>query len=71
MCSLLLSHGADPLALNCHAKSAVDVAASADLKDRLVAEYRGHCLLEAARQADPQKLKKCLAVAEGSLSFQV
>ena len=70
VCSLLLSHGADPLALNCHAKSAVDVAANQELKDRLIHEYRGHCLLEACRQADPQKVKKCLSVHEQSMGFQ-
>ena len=50
VCSLLLSHGADPLALNCHAKSAIDVSQTQDLKDRLLAEFRGHTLLEACRQ---------------------
>ena len=62
VCSLLLSHGADPQALNCHAKSAIDVAQSQDLKDRMLAEFKGHCLLDACRQADPQKVKKCLQV---------
>jgi tankyrase len=28
VCSLLLSHGADPTTVNCHGKSAVDVAAT-------------------------------------------
>ena len=70
VCSLLLSHGADPFALNCHAKSAVDVAANQELKDRLIHEYRGHCLLEACRQADPQKVKKCLAMHDMALQFQ-
>ena len=50
VCSLLLSHGADPLALNCHAKSAIDVSQTQELKDRLLAEFRGHTLLEACRQ---------------------
>ena len=58
VCSLLLSHGADPVALNCHAKSALDVAATQELRERLAFEYKGHCLLEACRQADPQKVKK-------------
>lgn len=61
VCSLLLSHGADPMALNCHGKSAVDVAANQELKDRLSSEFRGHCLLEACRQADLSKAKKLLS----------
>ena len=61
VCSLLLSHGADPMAFNCHGKSAVDVAANQELKDRLLYEYRGHCLLEACRQADLSKAKKFLS----------
>ena len=60
VCSLLLSHGADPLALNCHAKSAIDVSQTQDLKDRLLAEFQGHTLLEACRQADVAKAKKAL-----------
>ena len=56
--ALLLSHGAEPVALNCHAKSALDVAATQELRERLASEYKGHCLLEACRQADPQKVKK-------------
>lgn len=35
MCSLLLSHGADPSLLNCHSKSAVDVCPSDDLQEKL------------------------------------
>ena len=61
VCSLLLSHGADPSALNCHSKSAIDVAQSQELKDRLLAEYRGHALLEACRLADHAKAKKALS----------
>ena len=58
--------GADPMALNCHGKSAVDVAASQELKDRLLYEYRGHCLLEACRQADLSKAKKYLSSSSNS-----
>ncbi|KAL1122657.1 hypothetical protein AAG570_002984 [Ranatra chinensis] len=61
VCSLLLSHGADPTLLNCHSKSAVDVAPSHELQDRLAYEYKGHCLLDACRQADPSRLKKLLS----------
>ena len=60
--------GADPMALNCHGKSAIDVAASQELKDRLLYEYRGHCLLEACRQADLSKAKKLLSSSSNSSS---
>lgn len=60
VCSLLLSHGADPTLLNCHSKSALDVAPTRELQDRLAYEFKGHCLLEAARQADPARVKKYL-----------
>ena len=39
VCSLLLSHGADPTLLNCHSKSAVDMAPTPELKERLTCEY--------------------------------
>lgn len=88
MCSLLLSEGADPTQLNCHSKSAIDVAPTLELQERLacmfsmyiktillekhtehdfvrytliVDEYKGHCLLDACRQADLTKLKKYLS----------
>ncbi|KAJ9596393.1 hypothetical protein L9F63_012556 [Diploptera punctata] len=61
VCSLLLSEGADPTLLNCHSKSAIDVAPTRELQERLAYEFKGHCLLEAARQADPAKVKKYLA----------
>ena len=35
VCSLLLAHGADPYLMNCHSKSALDVAPLAELQDRL------------------------------------
>lgn len=60
VCSLLLSEGADPTQLNCHSKSAIDVAPTLELQERLAYEYKGHCLLDAARQADSAKLKKYL-----------
>ena len=56
------------MALNCHGKSAIDVAASQELKDRLLYEYRGHCLLEACRQADLSKAKKLLSSSSNSSS---
>ncbi|XP_015178417.1 PREDICTED: tankyrase-2 isoform X3 [Polistes dominula] len=61
VCSLLLSEGADPTQLNCHSKSAIDVAPTVELQERLAYEYKGHCLLDACRQADPTKLKKYLS----------
>lgn len=38
VCSLLLSHGADPTLVNCHGKSAVDMAPTPELKERLTCE---------------------------------
>ncbi|UYV66639.1 TNKS2, partial [Cordylochernes scorpioides] len=61
VCSLLLSYGADPSLLNCHGKSALDLAPTRELRDRLALEHRGHCLLEAARLADLPRLKKLLS----------
>lgn len=89
VCSLLLSHGADPTLLNCHSKSAVDMAPTPELKERLTCEcpaahatspgahettltrllsvfcadeFKGHSLLQAAREADVAKVKKTLAL---------
>lgn len=42
VCSLLLSHGADPTLLNCHSKSAVDMAPTPELKERLTCESGTH-----------------------------
>lgn len=39
VCSLLLSHGADPTLLNCHSKSAIDVASARELPERLTCTY--------------------------------
>ena len=60
VCSLLLAHGADPTLPNCHNKAAVDVA-QRDLQVRLHYEFKGHQVLEAARQADLPKLKRSIA----------
>uniref|UniRef100_A0A4W4GEQ2 Poly [ADP-ribose] polymerase n=1 Tax=Electrophorus electricus TaxID=8005 RepID=A0A4W4GEQ2_ELEEL len=62
VCSLLLSHGADPTLVNCHGKSAVDMAPTPELKERLTYEFKGHSLLQAAREADMTKVKKSLAL---------
>lgn len=56
VCSLLLVHGADPNQTNCHGKTAVDLAQSLELKERLVLEHKGLSLLEAARLADSSKV---------------
>ncbi|XP_072229854.1 poly [ADP-ribose] polymerase tankyrase-2-like [Leuresthes tenuis] len=61
VCSLLLSYGADPSFLNCHNKSCIDLAASVQLKERLAYEFRGHSLLQAARDADVVQVKKHLS----------
>lgn len=68
VCSLLLSEGADPTLLNCHGKSALDVAPTRELQERLAFEYRGHCLLEACRLAEPMRVKKQLTVSVTSQS---
>ncbi|XP_026743919.1 tankyrase isoform X2 [Trichoplusia ni] len=65
VCSLLLSEGADPTLLNCHGKSALDVAPTRELQERLAFEYRGHCLLEACRLAEPARVKKQLSAVSG------
>ncbi|XP_059386139.1 poly [ADP-ribose] polymerase tankyrase-2-like [Carassius carassius] len=64
VCSLLLSCGADPHFLNCHNKSAIDLAQSqtALLKEHLAYEFRGHALLQAAREADMALFKKHLSL---------
>lgn len=62
VCSLLLSYGADPTFLNCHNKSAMDLAPTALLKERLAYEFRGHALLQAAREADMARFKKHLSL---------
>uniref|UniRef100_A0A6Q2YPA2 Poly [ADP-ribose] polymerase n=1 Tax=Esox lucius TaxID=8010 RepID=A0A6Q2YPA2_ESOLU len=62
VCSLLLSYGADPTFLNCHNKSAIDLSATSQLKQQLAYEYRGHALLQAAREADMARLKKHLSL---------
>ncbi|XP_013391608.1 tankyrase-1 isoform X2 [Lingula anatina] len=61
VCSLLLAHGADPTLVNCHSKSAIDAAPTRDLQEKLLNEYRGHALLEGARQADLARVKKYLS----------
>ncbi|XP_056152735.1 poly [ADP-ribose] polymerase tankyrase-2 [Lampris incognitus] len=62
VCSLLLSYGADPTFLNCHNKSSIDLAPTAQLKERLAYEFRGHALLQATREADLARVKKHLTL---------
>ncbi|ERE80359.1 tankyrase-2-like protein [Cricetulus griseus] len=62
VCSLLLSYGADPTLLNCHNKSAIDLAPTPQLKERLSYEFKGHSLLQAAREADVTRIKKHLSL---------
>ncbi|KAL8592133.1 Poly [ADP-ribose] polymerase tankyrase-2 [Nucella lapillus] len=62
VCSLLLAQGADPNLVNCHSKSIIDVAPTRELQERIQFEYKGHSLLEGARQADLARVKKYLAV---------
>ncbi|XP_066509234.1 poly [ADP-ribose] polymerase tankyrase-1-like isoform X2 [Hoplias malabaricus] len=58
VCSLLLSHGADPNLLNCHSKSSIDLAPTPELREKLTYEFKGHSLLQAAREGDVAKVKK-------------
>lgn len=62
VCSLLLSHGADPTLVNCHSKSALDSAPTRELQERLQYEFKGHSLLEGARQTDLSRVRKYLEV---------
>uniref|UniRef100_A0A8D2IPD0 Poly [ADP-ribose] polymerase n=1 Tax=Varanus komodoensis TaxID=61221 RepID=A0A8D2IPD0_VARKO len=62
VCSLLLSYGADPTLLNCHNKSTIDLAPTAQLKERLAYEFKGHSLLQAARESDVARVKKHLSL---------
>lgn len=39
VCSLLVAHGADPTLLNCHSKSALDVAPTRELADKIQCEF--------------------------------
>ena len=36
VCSLLISEGADPYQRNCYSKSAIDVAPSTEIQDKLI-----------------------------------
>ncbi|XP_062988968.1 poly [ADP-ribose] polymerase tankyrase-2 [Elgaria multicarinata webbii] len=62
VCSLLLSYGADPTLLNCHNKSTIDLAPTPQLKERLAYEFKGHSLLQAAKESDVARVKKHLSL---------
>ena len=58
VCNLLLAYGADPNVINCHGKSALELASGSELADQLGRTYRGCKLLECCQLADITKLKK-------------
>ncbi|XP_043569081.1 poly [ADP-ribose] polymerase tankyrase-2-like [Chiloscyllium plagiosum] len=62
VCSLLLSYSADPTLLNCHSKNAIDLAPTPQLKEQLAYEFKGHSLLQAAKEADVTCVKKHLSL---------
>ncbi|XP_069467433.1 poly [ADP-ribose] polymerase tankyrase-2 isoform X2 [Ambystoma mexicanum] len=62
VCGLLLSHGADPTLLNCHNKSSIDLAPTPELKEQLPYEFKGHSLLQSAREADIARIKKIVSL---------
>uniref|UniRef100_A0A5K3ET97 Poly [ADP-ribose] polymerase n=2 Tax=Mesocestoides corti TaxID=53468 RepID=A0A5K3ET97_MESCO len=81
VCSLLLAHGADPHQANIYGKTAVDLAPTADLKERITYEHRGHLLLDSCRRCDlclvrrllnspqpPSDVTKCHASADQACS---
>lgn len=47
MCTLLLCHGADPTLTNCHSKSALDLAASAELQAKIECKLIGKLVVMA------------------------
>ena len=52
--------GAVPTLVGNNPTCLTDVAPSRELQEKLAAEFKGHSLLEAWRQADQQRLKKFL-----------
>ncbi|CAF4111618.1 unnamed protein product, partial [Rotaria sp. Silwood1] len=60
VCTLLLSHSADPTLSNCHSKTALDIAASRELRDRILYEYNGYSFLDAIHNGDTSRVKKLL-----------
>jgi len=68
VCTFLLSHNADPTIVNCHSKSAIDVAPTEELKEKLLYEFRGHSFLDAVKSCDLARIKKTFA--QDLLSFR-
>ncbi|KAF7495368.1 Poly [ADP-ribose] polymerase tankyrase-1 [Sarcoptes scabiei] len=61
VCSLLLSHGADPTLVNCHNKSVLDICQTIEIQERIIKEFRGQQFFNAIINAvDVSKLKKFL-----------
>lgn len=58
VCSLLLRWGADPYMKDVHGKTAIDVAGSDKLKERITYEYRGYTFLACIRNGEYSKIKK-------------
>ncbi|OON19965.1 hypothetical protein X801_04160 [Opisthorchis viverrini] len=54
VCSLLLAYGADPLKINCHGKSALDLAPTPELR---------HNILEACRSGDIARVQLVMSYA--------
>ncbi|KAG5449039.1 Poly [ADP-ribose] polymerase tankyrase-1 [Clonorchis sinensis] len=63
VCSLLLAYGADPLKINCHGKSALDLAPTPELRHRLLLEFQGHNILEACRSGDIARVQLVMSYA--------
>ncbi|CAH8665820.1 unnamed protein product [Dicrocoelium dendriticum] len=68
VCSLLLAYGADPTKPNCHGKSALDLAATSELRSQLFNEYQGYCVLEACRSGDLANVFHVLSSLSAPLS---
>lgn len=59
VCSLLLSHGADPYLVNCHGKTVLDICSTKELQERIVKEHKGHQLINSIISGiEINKLKK-------------
>lgn len=61
VCSLLLRWGANPYLKELNGKTAIDVAGSDKLKERIIYEHRGYTFLAYIRNGDLGKIKKSLS----------
>ncbi|KAI6653202.1 glutaminase kidney isoform, mitochondrial isoform 1 precursor [Oopsacas minuta] len=68
VCSFLLAHGGNPTLFNCHNNSALFLAPSQEMSNRIAFEYKAYSLLAAADSCDLFQLKK-LACNE-TINFQ-